>query len=321
MRAIAQVAYGSAGVLQLRELDRPVPDDDEVLVRVHAAGVGPDVWHLMAGEPYMVRLAVGLRRPRRPVPGFDGAGRVEAVGAKVTRFAPGDEVFGSCEGSFAEYACAKVDKLAPKPVNLAFEEAAAVPVSGVTALQALRDKGRLRAGERVLVIGASGGVGTFAVQLAAAYGAHVVGVCGPAGAELVRSLGATDVIDYTREEIVDRGGRYDVVVDCAGNRPLSVLRRVLAPRGRLVIVGGEGAGRWLGIGRQLRAAALSPLLGQRPGMFIAVTRKADLLVLKELAEQGKLAPVVDRTFPLADAAAAIAHLKEGHPRGKVVLRI
>ena len=171
------------------------------------------------------------------------------------------------------------------------------------------------------MIGASGGVGTFAVQLAAAYGAHVVGVCGPAGAELVRSSGATDVIDYTREAIADRGGRYDVVVDCAGNRRLSVLRRVLAPRGRLVIVGGEGAGRWLGVGRQLRAAALSPLLGQRPGMFIAATRTADLLVLKELAEQGKLTPVIDQIFPLADAAAAIVHLKEGHPRGKVVLTI
>ena len=206
-------------------------------------------------------------------------------------------------------------------MNLDFEQAAAVPVSGVTALQALRDKARVRAGERVLVIGASGGVGTFAVQIAAAYGAHVVGVCGPAGAELVRSLGATDVIDYTREEIVARGGRYDVVVDCAGNRPLSLLRRVLAPRGRLVIVGGEGAGRWLGIGRPLRATVLSPFLRQRLVMFIAVTRHADLLALKELAEQGKLTPAIDRTYPLADAAAAIDHLKEGHPRGKVVLTI
>jgi NADPH:quinone reductase-like Zn-dependent oxidoreductase len=321
MRAIVQGAYGSTDVLEFRELDRPLPGDDEVLVRVHAAGVGPDVWHLMAGVPYMVRLAVGLRRPRRPVPGWDGAGRVEAVGAKVTRFMPGDEVFGSCEGSFAEYARAKADKLAPKPANLAFEQAAAVPVSGVTALQALRDKGRVRTGERVLVIGASGGVGTLAVQVAAAYGAQVVGVCGPAGAELVRSLGATDVIDYTREEIADRPGRYDVIVDCAGNRPLSVLRRVLAPRGRLVIVGGEGGGRWIGLGRQLRAAVLSPFLRQRLGTLIAVTRHADLVVLKELAEQGRLTPVVDHTFPLADAAAAVRHLKQGHPRGKVVLRI
>lgn len=321
MRAIVQGAYGSTDVLALREIDRPVPRDDEVLVRVHAAGVGPDVWHLMAGVPYMVRLAVGLRRPRRPVPGWDGAGRVEAVGAKVTRFALGDEVFGSCEGSFAEYARAKADKLAPKPARLAFEQAAAVPVSGVTALQALRDKGRVRAGQRVLVVGASGGVGTFAVQLAAAYGAQVVGVCGPAGAELVRSLGATDVIDYTRDEITDRPGRYDVIVDAAGNRPLSVLRRVLAPRGTLVIVGGEGGGRWLGVGRQLRATLLSPFLRQRLGTFLSVTRDADLLAFNELAEQGKITPVIDRTYQLADAAAAVDHLKQGHPLGKVVLTI
>jgi NADPH:quinone reductase-like Zn-dependent oxidoreductase len=321
MRAIVQCAYGFTDVLELRELDRPELRDDEVLLRVQAAGVGPDVWHLMAGVPYMVRLAFGLRRPRRPVPGWDGAGRVEAVGATVTRFEPGDEVFGSCEGSFAEYARAKADKLAPKPANLTFEQAAAVPVSGVTALQALRDKGRVRADQRVLVIGASGGVGTFAVELATAYGAQVIGVCGPAGAELVRSLGATDVIDYTREEITDRPGRYDVVVDAAGNRPLSVLRRVLAPRGTLVIVGGEDAGRWLGIGRQLRAALLSPFVRQRLGTLLAVTRDADLLALKELAEQGKVTPVIDRTYPLADAAAAVRHLKEGHPRGKIVLTI
>jgi NADPH:quinone reductase-like Zn-dependent oxidoreductase len=318
MRAIVQDSYGSTEVLRLRDVDRPEPREDEVLIRVKAAGVGPDVWHLMAGEPYMVRLAMGLRRPKRPVPGWDGAGQVEAVGEKVTRFAPGDEIFGSCEGSFAEYARAKADKLAPKPAGLTFEQAAAVPVSGTTALQALRDKGRVQAGERVLVIGASGGVGTFAVQLATAYGAQVVGVCGPAAAELVRSLGATEVIDYTREEIT---GSYDVVLDCAGNRPLSVLRRVLAPRGALVIVGGEGAGRWLGLGRQLRATLLSPFVRQRLGTFVAVTRHADLMALVEHAERGALTPVLDRSFPLADAAAAVDHLREGHPRGKVVLTV
>jgi NADPH:quinone reductase-like Zn-dependent oxidoreductase len=321
MRAIVQGAYGSTEVLAPRDVDRPEPRDDEVLVRVHAAGVGPDVWHVMAGVPYVVRLGFGLRRPRQPVPGWDGAGRVEAVGGKVTRFAPGDEVFGSCEGSFAEYARAKADKLAPKPADLTFEQAAAIPVSGVTALQALRDKGRVRAGQRVLVIGASGGVGTFAVQLATAFGAEVVGVCGPAAAELVRSLGATDVIDYTREDITDRPGRYDVIVDAAGNRPLSLLRRVLAPRGTLVIVGGEGGGRWLGVGRQLRAALVSPFLRQRLGTFIAVTRHADLVALKELVEQGKVTPVIDRSYPLEDAAAAIDHLQHGHPRGKVVLTL
>jgi NADPH:quinone reductase-like Zn-dependent oxidoreductase len=321
MRAIVQDAYGTTDVLGLRQLERPDPGGDEVLVRVRAAGVGPDVWHLMAGEPYMVRLAVGLRRPRRPVPGWDGAGVVEAVGAKVTRFAPGDEVVGSCAGSFAEYARAKADKLAPKPASLSFEQAAALPVSGVTALQALRGKARVRAGERVLVIGASGGVGTFAVQIAVADGAEVVGVCGPAAGELVRSLGAGDVIDYTHEEIGDRPGRYDVIVDCAGNRPVSLLRRVLAQRGRLVIVGGEGGGRWTGLSRQLRAGALSPFVRQRLGTLIAVTRHADLLALNELVEQGKVAPVIDRTFPLDDAAAAVDHLRQGHPRGKVVLAI
>jgi NADPH:quinone reductase-like Zn-dependent oxidoreductase len=321
MKAIVQGAYGSTEVLAPRDIERPEPRDDEVLVRVHAAGVGPDVWHVMAGVPYMVRLGFGLRRPRQPVPGWDGAGRVETVGGKATGFASGDEVFGSCEGSFAEYARAKTDKLAPKPAGLTFEQAAAIPVSGVTALQALRDKGRVRAGQRVLVIGASGGVGTFAVQLATAYGAEVAGVCGPAAAELVRSLGATDVIDYTREEITDRPARYDVIVDAAGNRPLSLLRRALAPRGTLLIVGGEGGGRWLGVGRQLRAALASPFLRQRFATFISVTRHADLVALKELVEQGKVTPVVDRSYPLEDAAAAVDHLRQGHPRGKVVLTI
>jgi NADPH:quinone reductase-like Zn-dependent oxidoreductase len=292
-----------------------------VLVQVHAAGVGPDVWHLMMGLPYMVRLIYGLRKPRKPVRGWDMAGRVEAIGAKVTAFTPGDEVFGACDGAFAEYACAKAAKIAAKPPSLTFEQAAAVPVSGVTALQALRDKARLRPGQHVLVIGASGGVGTFAVQLANAYQAQVTGVCGPTGSELVRSLGATDVIDYTREEITDRPHQYDVIVDTAGNRPLSLLRHALAPRGTLVIVGGEGGGRWLGLGRQLRAQLTSPFVRQSLGTFVAVTRDTDLQALGELAEEGKLSPVIDRTYPLSEAAAAVRHLREGHPRGKVVLTI
>jgi NADPH:quinone reductase-like Zn-dependent oxidoreductase len=321
MQAIVQEAYGSADVLQLRETDRPAPRDDEVLLRVHAAGVGPDVWHVMMGLPYMVRLAFGLRRPRNPVPGWDVAGRVEAVGAKVTRFKAGDEVFGSGVGSFAEFARAKADKLAPKPQNLSFEQAAALPVSGVTALQAVRDKARVQAGQKVLVIGASGGVGTFAVQLAATFGAEITAVNGPGGTELVRSLGASDVIDYTREEITDRGRRYDAILDAAGNRPLSLLRRALAPRGTLVIIGGEGGGRWLGVGRPVRAQLMSPFLRQRMGMFIAVTRSADLVVLKELAEEGRLVPVIDSSYTLADAAASLRQLREGHPRGKVVLTV
>jgi NADPH:quinone reductase-like Zn-dependent oxidoreductase len=321
MRSIVQDAYGPADVLEQRDIDRPVPRDDEVLVEIRAAGVGPDVWHLMAGVPYMVRLAYGLRRPKNPVRGWDAAGRVEAVGAKVTRFAPGDEVLGACDGSFAEYACAKADKLAPKPGKLSFEQAAAIPVAGVTALQALRDKGRLQPGQKVLVIGASGGVGTFAVQLAATYEAEVTGVCGPTGADLVRSLGAIDVIDYTREEITDRPQRFDVIVDAAGNRPLSLLRRALTPQGTLVIVGGEGGGRWLGVGRQLRAQLMSPFLRQRLGTFVAVTRHDDLLVLTDLVENGRLTPVIDRTYALSDAPAAVRRLTDGHPRGKVVLTI
>lgn len=321
MRAIVQDAYGPADVLELRDIDRPVVRDDEVLLRVQAAGVGPDVWHLMMGLPYIVRMAYGLRRPRRPVRGWDAAGRVQAVGAKVTRLQPGDEVFGSCEGSFAEYARAKPDKLAPKPRNVSFEQAAAVPVSGVTALQALRDKARVQAGQKVLVIGASGGVGTFAVQLAAAFRAEVTGVCGPAAADLVRSLGAGHVIDYTREEITDRGDRYDVILDAAGNRPLSLLRRALTPRGTLVIVGGEGAGRWLGMGRQARAQLVSPFLGQTLRTFVATTRDKDLLELSGLLETGALTPIIDRTYDLADAPAAVRHLEEGHPRGKIVLTI
>ncbi len=321
MRAIVQNVYGPADVLELQEIDRPVARDDEVLPRLHAAGVGPEVWHLMTGLPYMVRLAYGLRRPRSPVRGSDAAGRVEAVGAKVTRFKPGDEVFGACEGCFAEYARAKADKLTPKPRDLSFEQAAAVPVSGVTALQALRDKARVQAGQKVLVIGASGGVGTFAVQLAAAYDADVTGVCGPTGADLVRSLGAGDVIDYTREEITDRRDRYDVILDAAGNRPVLLLRRALAPRGTLVIVGGEGGGRWLGVGRQVRAQLTSPFLRQSLGTFVATTRDKDLEELNGLLETGALTPIIDRTYDLAAAPAAVRHLQEGNRRGKIVLTI
>jgi NADPH:quinone reductase-like Zn-dependent oxidoreductase len=321
VQAIVQQTYGPADVLELRDIDRPVLRDDEVLLRVRAAGVGPDVWHLMMGLPYMVRLAFGLRKPRNPVPGWDAAGSVEAVGAKVTRFSPGDEAFGSCVGAFAEYARAKADKLAPKPHNLSFEQAAAIPVSGVTALQALRDKARLRPGQKVLVIGASGGVGTFAVQLAAGYDAAITAVNGPTGMDLVRSLGATDVIDYTRAEITDRPHRYDVILDAAGNRPLRLLRRALAPHGTLVIIGGEDGGRWFGVGRQLRAQLMSPFLRQRLATFVSVTRRDDLLALKDLTEQGRLTPVIDRSYALSEAPAAIRHLREGHPRGKVVLTI
>lgn len=322
MKAIVQDAYGSADLLKLRDIERPVPRDDEVLVEVRAAGCGPEVWHLMTGKPYVARVALGLRKPKNPVQGWDGAGRVEAVGAKVTGFKPGDEVFGNCEGSFAEYACAKADKIAPKPANLTFEQAAALPVSGMTALQALSGKSRPQPGQRVLVIGASGGVGTYAVQLAAMYGAEVTGVCGPAGADLVRSLGAAHVIDYTREDLADSPHRYDVIVDNAGLRPLPMLRRVLTPRGTLVIVGGEGGSGFLGgMSRGLRAVLLSPFIAQNLRNLVSLSRQEDLLALRDLAEQGRITPAIDRAYSLAEAPAALRHLRDGHPRGKLVITV
>ncbi len=323
MKAIVQDAYGSADVLELREIDKPVVGDDEVLVRVHAAGVDQGVWHLMAGLPYLVRIAgVGLRAPKNPVRGIDVAGRVEAVGENVTRFGPGDEVFGTCRGSFAEYACAGADRLVPKPANLTFEQAAAVPVSGCTALQGVRDRGKVRAGQRVLIIGAGGGVGTFAVQLAKAFGAEVTGVCSTTKVELVRSIGADRVIDYTREDFADGRNRFDVILDIAGNRSLSHLRRALAPEGTLVIVGGEGGGRWLGgVDRTLRALVLSPFARQKLGTWIATQPKEDLEALRELLEAGKVTPVVDRTFPLTEVPEAIRYLRDGRARGKVVITV
>src|SRR6266540_1249332 len=321
MKAIVQDTYGSPDVLQLREIDTPVVGDDDVLVRVHAAGVDQGVWHLMAGLPYLVRIAgVGLRAPKNPVRGYDVAGRVEAVGENVTRFQPGDEVFGTCRGSFAEYVCARADRLAPKPANLTFEQAAAVPISGYAALQAVRDQGKVRPGQRVLIIGAGGGVGTFAVQLAKAFGAEVTGVASTTKTELVRSIGADHVIDYTREDFADGRNRYDVILDIAGNRSLSHLRQALTPRGTLVIVGGED-GNWLGVRRQLRAAALSPFVQQKLGTFISKERKQDLEELRRLLEAGTITPVVDRTFPLDEVPEAIRYLRDGRARGKIVITV
>ncbi|MEU6259417.1 NAD(P)-dependent alcohol dehydrogenase [Streptomyces sp. NPDC047043] len=323
MKAIVQDAYGSADRLHLRDVDPPVPRDDEVLVRVRAAGVDPSVWHLMTGRPYFARLnrQIGLRRPAHRVRGWDAAGVVEAVGAGVTSLKAGDEVFGQCDGSFAEFACGKAEQLAPKPAGLTFEQAAAFPVSAVTALQGL-DLARPGPGSEVLVIGASGGVGTYAVQLAVHYGARVTGVCGPTGADLVRSLGADDVIDYTREDITDRAVRYDFILDSAGNRPLSRLRRVLTPHGTVVFVGGENGGPVLGgTDRWMRGLLLSVFVGQKLRPVIAATRRQDLLTLTELFEAGAVRPVVDRTYSLAEAATAIRHLESGHPRGKLVITV
>jgi NADPH:quinone reductase-like Zn-dependent oxidoreductase len=323
VQAIVQDTYGTADVLALRDIDRPAVGDDDVLVRVRAAGVDRGVWHLMTGRPYLVRImGYGLRAPRVSVPGTDMAGRVEAVGRNVTLFRPGDAVFGAGVGAFAEFACAREKGLAPKPDRLSFEQAAAVPVSGWTALQGLRDAGKVQPGQSVLILGASGGVGTFAVQLAKVFGAEVTGVCSGPKAELVRSIGADHVIDYTRDDPTDGTRRYDLILDVAGNRPLSRLRRALTERGTLVVVGGEGGGPWLGgVDRQLRALALSPFVPQTLRGMLAVGRADDLRFLRDLIEAGKVAPVVDRTYPLAEAAAAIRYLEHGKARGKVVISV
>ena len=322
MTAVVQEVYGATEeVLSVGRVPVPEPGAGEVLVRVRAAGVDRGVWHLMAGQPYAVRLAgFGVRTPKYPVRGSEFAGVVEAVGSGVTTVRPGDEVFGIGTGSFAEYVVAPERKVAPKPAGLTFEEAAAVPVSASTALQAVRDHGRVQAGHRVLVIGASGGVGTFAVQIARAYGAEVTGVSSTGKVELVRSLGAAAVIDYTVEEIPE-DGRYDVVLDIGGNRPLRRLRRMLSPSGTLVIVGGEDGGRWLGVGRQLRALCLSPFVRQRLGTFINSENAADLVVLTGLLDSGAVRSVVDRAFPLAQAADAVGHMRRGLAKGKVVVTV
>lgn len=320
MRAAVRDTYGPADVIEFRDVARPVAGKGQVLVRVHAAGLDRGAWHIMLGKPYLARLAFGLRRPRNPGLGLDLAGTVESVGEGVTAFAPGDAVFGSGSASFAEYTLAKPGSLAHKPESLTFEQAAAVPVSGVTALQALRDRGRLRAGQRVLVIGASGGVGTFAVQIAKADGAHVTGVCSPGKIELVRSLGADAVVDRTTTEITDGDPRYDLVLDIGGNRPLGMLQKVLTPRGTLVIVGGEDSGPLSGgLGRPLRASALSLFSGRRMGTFISTTNSASLDALRELIEAGAVTPVVDGVRPMSELPAAMRDLEAGRVRGKIVL--
>jgi len=321
MRAVVQHTYGSADVLRVAQVPRPTPGDQEVLVRVHAAGLDRGTWHLMTGTPYAARLVVGLRRPRNPVPGRDVAGTVAAVGSAVTKFAVGDEVFGIGPGSFAEYAVSQERKLAHKPEVLSFEQAAVVPISGLTALRGLVDLGRVEAGQRVLVTGASGGVGSYVVQLAASSGAHVTGVCSTTKLDLVRSLGAEHVIDYTRQDFADGGHRYDLIVDIAGNPSLSQLRRALTPRGTAVLVGGEGAGRWTGMSRQLRAAAFSPFVTQRLALVVAKERGSDIERLRDLIVAGAVTPSLDRTFPLHEVPQAMRRLAAGQVRGKVAIII
>jgi NADPH:quinone reductase-like Zn-dependent oxidoreductase len=319
MKAIVQDRYGDVDVLDFRDIDQPVPKDDEVLVEVRAAGLHRGDWHIMTGLPYLIRVVVptlGLRKPKVPVLGMDVAGTVEAVGQRVTRFQPGDEVFGWCDGAFAEYASAPEDQLAAKPAILSFEQAAVVPTSGFAALQGLRDVGAVQPGQRVLVIGAAGGVGSFGVQLAKAFGAEVTGVASTSQVDLVRSIGADQVIDYTGEDVTDGTRHWDLILDCAGRRTLSQLRRALTPTGTLVIVGGEGGGRWLGgFDRNLRAVAVSRLVGQRLRMLSSKPGQADLQVLRELLEAGKLTPVIGRTYPLGEVPEAIRQMVEGRGRG------
>jgi len=324
MTAMVQDEYGEAeNVLRLEQIDRPAIGDGDVLLRVHAAGLDRGVWHAMAGLPYPIRLAgYGLRSPKHRVPGTDVAGHVESVGAAVTGLRVGDEVFGVARGALAQYACAAADKLLPRPKRLTLEQAAAIPVSACTALQGVRDHGRVRAGQHVLVIGASGGVGTFAVQIAKAFGAEVTGVCSTSKVDLVRSIGADHVVDYTRGDVTDGRQRYDVILDIGGNRSLTRLRQALTPKGTLVIMGGETDGRWLGgSDRQLRAMALSPFVGQKLATFVATQNAPDLTALAELVDAGKVTPVIDRTYPLGDLPTAIRYLRQGHARGKVIIRI
>ena len=325
MRAIVQSQYGPApeDVLRLAEVARPTIGDDEILVRVHASSVDRGTWHLMTGLPYLIRaIGFGLRRPKATNPGRSLAGTVESVGANVTEFEPGDEVYGSCDGSFAEYAVVPAGQLARKPANVSFEVAATVPISAVAALQAVRDNGRVKTGQKVLIIGASGGVGAFAVQVAKVFGAEVTGVSSTDNVDLVRALGADHVIDYTRDDFADGEHRYDVILDTGGHSTLSRLRRALTPRGTLVIVGSETGGRLLGgFDRPIRARLLSRFVGQRLEMLASSENAKDLTALRELIESGKVVPTIDRTYPLSEAAAAIRHVQDGHARGKVVITI
>jgi NADPH:quinone reductase-like Zn-dependent oxidoreductase len=321
MRAIVQDKYGSPDVLELREVDNAVVTDDEVLVRVRAAAVNIGDWHLVRGIPYVMRTVSGLRGPKRGIPGLDLAGQVEAVGSSVKQFRPGDEVFGWCRGAFAEYACASENNLLPKPANLTFEQAAAVGDSAFTALAAVRDQGKVQPGHRVLVNGASGGVGTFAVQIAKSFRANVTGVCSTRNVDIVQSIGADRVIDYTKEDFTQTGQRYDVMLDLVGSRSLSDCRRTLTPRGTYVLVGVRDLGRWFGLARQTKALLLSPFVRQQMRVFVVRHNKEDLAVLKELVEAGKVTPVIDRRYELSEAPEALRRQGGGHAQGKIVIAV
>ncbi len=324
MKAIVQDRYGSADVLRFADVDQPVAGPGEVLVRVHAASVNAYDWHFMRGDPYLARLSMGLRRPKRPIRGRDFAGRVEAVGRGATRFEVGDEVYGEVDGTFAEYVVVAETAIGAKPAGLTFEQAAAVPLAGNTALIGVRDLGEVRPGLRVLINGASGGVGTFAVQIAKAYGAEVTAVCGTRNVDLVRSLGADHVVDYKTDDFARTGQRYDVVLDFVANRTMADYRRALTPKGTLVLAGGgvsEG-GTFLGpIGLLLRSLAMKPFVSQRVRPLTAANSPENLAALGELLESGKVKPVVERSYPLEDAADAIRHLEVEHARSKIVITV
>ena len=322
MRAIVQDSYGSAGVLELRDIAKPAFGETQVRVRVRAASFNAGDWYMMTGLPYLLRIGFGVRAPRETVPGADVAGVVESVGGKVTRFRPGDSVFGACRGAFAEYACAEEKNLSAKPGNVTFEQAAAVPVAGLTALQALRDQGRVQAGQRVLITGAAGGVGSFAVQLAKSFGAEVTGVCRAASADLVLSMGADQVMDYGRNDFATSGRRFDLMLDIRATWPLSACRRLLEPGGTYVLVGAPRGGRWLGpLIPTLRVIASKPVARCRLRFFVANVNREDLSLLAELMTSGTLGPVVDRTFPLSQLPQAIRHWETGRVRGKVVVTV
>lgn len=324
MKAIVHDRYGAPEVLRFDDVDQPVPGEHEVLVRVHAAAINARDWHAMRGDPYLARLSFGLRRPKVRIRGTDFAGRVAAVGSRVTRFRPGDEVYGEADAAFAEYVTVPDDVVAAKPANLTFAQAAAIPLAANTALMGLRDVARVRPGQRVLINGASGGVGTFAVQLAKSYGAHVTGVCSTRNAELVRSLGADEIVDYTRADFAAGPGRYDVVFDLVGNRSLTELRRALTPTGTLILSGGgvSSGGSLIGpIGLVVRGQLLARFLRQRVITLAAKPGRDNLATLRDLAEAGTLTPIIDRTLPLSETAEAIRYVEEEHARAKVVLTV
>ena len=322
MRAAVYTQYGPPDVVQIKDVEKPAPKDAEVLIRVRAASVNPYDWHFMRGTPYLVRIVGGLRKPKITRLGVDVAGEVEAVGKNATQFKSGDEVFGLGRGAFAEYACASESKLARKPENMTFEQAASVPIAGLTALQGLRDKGHIQPGQKVLINGAAGGVGTFAVQIAKSFGAEVTGVCSTRNVDMVRSIGADHVIDYTQKDFTKSGQRYELFFDCVGNHSLSACKRVLSPKGTYIIVGGT-TDRWM-IGllaRLIKAAVLSRFVSQKLVMIGAKAKQEDLTILRDLMEAGKVRPVIDRRYRLSEVCEAIRYLEEGHARGKVVLAL